>query len=363
MSGVGARAQFHPLRIRAIRRETADAVCIAFDVPPELRDAFAYAPGQFLTLRTTLDGAEIRRCYSICSGLDDDELCVGIRRVPQGLFSHHANTTLHPGDSIEVLPPEGRFGAPLAPDQARLHVAFAAGSGITPILAILKTVLRREPHSRFILLYGNRSTASIMFHETLEDLKDRYLDRLSVFHVLSREEQDIPLLSGRLDGAKVRELLPRLVSPAAIDHAYICGPASMNEEVAAALAELGVRPERVHRERFALPGQPPPAPPRHTPQANAPAFATATIIHDGKSNEVAIAEGESVLDAGIRAGLNLPWSCHGGMCSTCRARLREGTVTMTQNYALEPWELAAGYVLTCQSHPTAPHVTVDYDQV
>lgn len=363
MNEVPRRPRFHTLRIREVRRETADAVCIVFDVPDSLRETFAFTPGQFLTLRTTLAGEEIRRCYSICSGLDDGELSVAVKHVPEGLFSHHANTALAAGDTIEVMPPDGRFGAPLAPGEPRLHVGFAAGSGITPIMAILKTVLGRERHSRFILFYGNRSTASIMFRETLEDLKDRYLDRLSVFHVLSGEEQDIPLLSGRLDADKVRALLPKVASPATIDHAYICGPASMNAEVAAALAELGVPREHVHLERFALPDMPPAAPRPARAIAGAPPFATATIIHDGKTNEVPIAEGEAVLEAGIRAGLNLPWSCRGGMCSTCRARLRDGKVTMVQNYALEPWELAAGYVLTCQSHPTTPHVTVDYDQV
>ncbi len=356
-----------------MRRESADAVCITFDVPDALKESFVYTPGQFLTLRTTLGGEEVRRCYSICTGLDDAELAVAVKHVPEGLFSHHANTALHVGDIVEVMPPEGRFGATLAPEQARLHVGFAAGSGITPIMAILKTVLSREPHSRFILFYGNRSTASIMFREALEDLKDRYLDRLSVFHILSREEQDISLLSGRLDGEKVRALLPRVVSPGRIDHAYICGPSSMNEELAVALAEVGVAAERIHVERFLVPGTPTPRPPGSSPGASLTAragegvsslpFATATIIHDGKTNEIPVAEGEAVLEAGLRAGLNLPWSCRGGMCSTCRARLREGAVTMVQNYALEPWELEAGYVLTCQSHPTTPHVTVDYDQV
>ncbi len=356
---------FHPLRIRAVRRETNDAVCIGFDVPDALKEIFAYAPGQFLTLCTSLGGAEVRRCYSICAGLDDGELAVAVKHMPQGLFSHHANTALRVGDAIEVMPPEGRFGAPVEPGSARLHVGFAAGSGITPIMAILKTVLSREPHSRFILFYGNRSGASIMFRAALEDLKDRYLDRLSVFHILSREEQDISLLSGRLDGEKVRALLPRVVAPADIDHAYICGPASMNEDLAAALAEVGVAADRIHVERFVVAGAPPPQPsPAKAGEGDSShPFAMATIIHEGKTNEVPVAEGEAVLEAGLRAGLNLPWSCRGGMCSTCRARLREGQVTMLQNYALEPWELEAGYVLTCQSHPTTPHITIDYDHV
>ena len=334
-------------------------------MPDRLKEVFAFAPGQFLTLRAHLGGSEVRRCYSICAGLDDGELAIAVKHVPQGLFSHHANTALGAGDTIEVMPPEGRFGAPLTPDAARLHVGFAAGSGITPIMAILRTVLSREPDSRFILFYGNRSTPSIMFRETLEDLKDRYLGRLSVFHILSREEQDIPLLSGRLDAEKVRALLPRVIAPTSIDHAYICGPASMNEAIAAALAGIGVAPEKIHVERFVVPGAPLPRPsPAEAGEGvSARPFAIATIIHDGKTNEVPIAEGEAVLEAGLRAGLNLPWSCRGGMCSTCRARLREGQVTMAQNYALEPWELAAGYVLTCQSHPATPRVTVDYDQV
>jgi ring-1,2-phenylacetyl-CoA epoxidase subunit PaaE len=266
------------------------------------------------------------------------------------------------GDTVEVMPPEGRFGTSVVPNEARVHVGFAAGSGITPIMAILKTVLSREPNSRFLLFYGSRSTSEIIFREVLEDLKDRYLDRLSIFHVLSREQQDIFVHGGRLDAEKVRALLPALVAPAAIDRAFVCGPASMLDVIPAVLHELGVPADRVHVERFTT-GEPA-RPPRPAPiRADAPAFATATIIHDGKSNEIPIADGEAVLEAGLRAGLNLPWSCRGGMCSTCRARLREGSVAMTQNYALEPWETEAGYILTCQSHPTTRHLTVDYDQV
>jgi ring-1,2-phenylacetyl-CoA epoxidase subunit PaaE len=352
---------FFPLRIADLKRETADAVSLAFDVPPALRGNFTYRPGQYLTLRTTLDGEELRRSYSICAGLDDGELRVAIKHVPDGRFSHFANTALAAGDTIDVMPPEGRFGTDIVPGTARVHLGLAAGSGITPVLSILKSVLTREPDSRFFLLYGSRSTDKILFREQLEDLKDRFLGRLSVCHVLSREEQDVAALSGRLDADRLRLLLPAMTEPSRIDAAYICGPAGMIEDLPAALAALGVAPARIHTERF-TPSGPPRATPAKPP-VDAPAFARATIIHDGKTREIDIAEGETVLDAAMRAGMDLPWSCRGGMCCTCRARLAEGAVTMTENYSLEPWELEAGYVLTCQAHPTTAHVTLDYDQV
>jgi ring-1,2-phenylacetyl-CoA epoxidase subunit PaaE len=354
---------FHRLRIADVRRETRDAVSIGFEIPAALRDAFMYVPGQYLTLRAMLDGEDIRRSYSICSGLDDGEVRVAVKHVEGGLFSGYANTRLREGDTVEVMPPSGRFGVPIVPGLARVHVGIAAGSGITPVLSILKTVLTREADSRFILLYGNRSTASIMFRETLEDLKDRFVDRLSVCHVLSREQQDIDVLNGRLDAERLRTLLPRFVPPAAIDHVFLCGPYDIIDQLSATIAGLGVAADRVHVERF-TPAGGVVALARHKPvAANVPPFAVATIIHDGKTNIAPVAKGEPVLDAALRAGLDLPWSCRAGMCSTCRARLTRGTVQMTQNYSLEPWEIDAGYVLTCQAHPTDTHVTVDYDHV
>jgi ring-1,2-phenylacetyl-CoA epoxidase subunit PaaE len=363
MPGDSSGTRFHRLRIADLRRETDDAVSIAFDVPESLRDVFAYAPGQYLTVRAELGGEEIRRSYSICAGLDDIELRIAIKHVPQGAFSPFANTGLKPGDTMEVMPPAGRFGAPIEADAARVHVGFAAGSGITPVLSILKTVLSREKASRFILFYGSRSTPEIIFRAELEDLKDRYMGRLSVFHVLSREEQDLAVLSGRLDGPKIHALLPAAIDPAAISHAYICGPADMIETVTEALVQLGVPAGRVHAERFVPAGGTAPVRRPVVVPPGAPPFATATVVHDGKSRDVPLAEGETVLEAALRAGMDLPWSCRGGMCSTCRARLVEGSVTMDQNFALEPWETEAGYILTCQSHPTTAHVTVDYDHV
>jgi ring-1,2-phenylacetyl-CoA epoxidase subunit PaaE len=353
--------RFHSLRVAELRRETADAVAIGFAVPDALRPDYAFQPGQYLTLRATIDGEDIRRSYSICAGLDDNALQVAVKRVPGGAFSNWANDALRVGDELAVMTPDGRFGVPIEPDAARMLVAFAAGSGITPVLSILKTVLHREPRSRFVLFYGNRSTDSIMFRGVLEDLKDRYLSRLSVFHVLSREQQDVPVLNGRLDAGKVRLLMRAMAPPDAVDHAFVCGPQPMIEGLEKTLADLGLPRDRIHVERF-TPGAG--GRPRRAalPQA-APPKAVAVVISEGVRTEIPVAAGEAIIDAAIRAGRNLPYSCKGGMCCTCRARLLEGKVEMTVNYSLEPWETEAGYVLTCQSHPTTERVVIDYDQV
>ena len=242
-------------------------------------------------------------------------------------------------------------------------MAFAAGSGITPILSITRGILGREPHSRVFLFYGNKSAASMMFREDLEELKDRHIGRLSVFHVLSQEQQDVPILNGHLDGAKVRLLLRHMVPAETVDHAFLCGPSGMIDEIEATLRDLGLQPGQVHVERFvsATGGKPRPKP--APPPTAAPPYATASLVVDGKRSEVPVTEGETVLDAALRAGLDLPYACKGGMCSTCRARLLEGTATMDANFSLEPWETSAGFLLTCQAHPTSPHVVIDYDQV
>ncbi len=363
LSGVGPTVpRFHRLRVADVRRETPDAVSVAFAVPDEWRAHYAFAPGQYLTLRTELDGEELRRSYSICSGPDDGELRIAVKRVDSGAFSGWANSELRPGDALDVMTPTGRFGVPLAPDEARVHVAFAAGSGITPILSIARAVLAREPHSRFFLFYGNRSTADMLFRDALEELKDRFVDRLSVFHVLSREQQDIPILNGRLDADKVRLVLRHVVPAASVDHVFVCGPLGMSEEVEATLQELGVSPERVHVERFVSSYEGKPRPRPAVPAPDAPRRIAALIL-DGKRSEIPVADDEAVLDAALRAGMDLPYACKGGMCSTCRARVVEGAVRMDLNFSLEPWELAAGYVLTCQSHPTTERVVIDYDQV
>jgi ring-1,2-phenylacetyl-CoA epoxidase subunit PaaE len=351
--------RFHTLTISDLRRETADAVSLAFTVPERLREAYRYVPGQYLTLRATIDGEDIRRSYSICSGLDDDELRVAIKRVEGGVFSNWANE-LREGNRLAVMTPDGRFGVPIEPGARRTLVAFAAGSGITPVMAILKTMLRREA-GRCFLFYGNRTIDSIIFREQLEDLKDRYLSRLSVFHVLSREQQDIAVLNGHLDAEKLQLLMPTIVPIAEVDQAFVCGPQPMIEGLEKALADLGMPRERIHVERFTpgVGGRPRPV----VVAASEKPKAIATVISEGVRAEIPVAEGEAIIDAAIRAGRSLPYSCKGGMCCTCRARLLEGKVEMTVNYSLEPWETDAGYILTCQSHPVTERVVIDYDQV
>lgn len=354
--------RFHRLAVSDLRRETADAVSMTFTIPQELAGDYSFLPGQYLTLRTTMDGEEVRRSYSICSGPDDGELRIAVKKVDGGAFSNWAADELKCGDELDVMTPTGRFGIAHAPDQARLYVGFAAGSGITPILSIIKGVLAREPQSRFFLFYGNRTTEGMLFREELEELKDRFLERLSLFTVISGEEQDIPILHGRLDGDKVRVLLRSLVPAASVDHVFICGPTGMSEDIQATCRAIGIADEKIHVERFVseFGGKPRP---KKAVEPGAPPKAMASLIIDGKRREVPVAEGEAILDAALRAGMDLPFACKGGMCSTCRAKLVEGDAQMEVNYSLEPWELKAGFILTCQARPCSDKVVVDYDHV
>lgn len=354
--------KFHRLAISDLRRETADAVSMTFAIPPDLADDYAFAPGQYLTLRTTMDGEEVRRSYSICSCPDDRELRIAVKKVDGGAFSSWALDELKSGDELDVMTPTGRFGVAHVPDAARVHVGFAAGSGITPIISIIRGILTREPNSRFFLFYGNRTTSGILFRSALEELKDKFMGRLSVFHVLSQEEQDLPILYGRLDRDKVQILLRAMIPAPMVDHVFICGPVEMSEEIAAACTALGLQPEQLHVERFVsgLGGKPRP---KAVVASEAPAKAMASLIVDGKRKDVPVAEGESILDAALRAGLDLPYACKGGMCSTCRAKIVDGSAEMDVNYSLEPWELKAGFMLTCQAKPSSERITVDYDQM
>ena len=354
--------RFHRLAVNDLRRESADAVSMTFAIPNKLTDDYRFVPGQYLTLRTTMDGEEVRRSYSICSGPDDGELRIAVKKVDGGAFSSWAADELTCGDQLDVMTPTGRFGVAHAPEQARVYVGFAAGSGITPVLSIARGVLAREPESRFFLFYGNRSTGGMLFREALEELKDRFLQRLSVFHVISGEEQDIPILHGRLDGEKVRVLLRSLVPAASVDHVFICGPTGMSEDIEASCRAIGIAEDRIHVERFVSEfGGKPRA--KKIIEAGAPPKAMASLTIDGKRREVPVAEGESILDAALRAGMDLPFACKGGMCSTCRAKLVEGEARMEVNYSLEPWELKAGFILTCQARPVSDKVVVDYDHV
>ncbi len=355
--------RFHRLRVFDLRRETADAISLSFDVPDDLAELYRFSPGQYLTLRTTIAGRELRRSYSICSAPADGELRVAIKRVGDGVFSTWANQALRRGDVLEVMSPTGRFGLVPEPQSARIHAGFAAGSGITPILSIMRGTLTMEPESRFFLFYGNRTLGDMLFREAIEELKDRFLDRLAVFHVLSKERQDVPLLNDRLDREKVLVLMRHVVPAERVDHVFVCGPAGMSDEVKAALLELGMPPASIHVERFVsgFEGTPRERPP--VAEQAASSGRVASLVVDGKHAEVTVADGEFVLDAVLRAGLDLPYACKGGMCSTCRARLVVGMAVMDVNFSLEAWEVEAGFVLTCQTRPTSDRVTIDYDAV
>jgi len=350
--------RFHRLRIREIRRETPECVSLAFDVPADLAEEYRFVQGQHLNVRAMLGDEEIRRSYSICSGVDDGELRVAIKRVPGGRFSAWANERLQAGDTIDVMTPEGRFFTPLDAGQSRHYVAFVAGSGITPVLSLARTTLAREPKSRFTLVYGNRRLASTLFHEALWELKDRYLARFEIYNVFSREEQELDLFNGRIDGAKARAFIDALIPVDDIDEVFVCGPASMIDDVEGALVAAGVPRHHVHVERFGVPGVALAAP---VDDAEA-AEARVTLVVDGVRREIDFHRGQhSILEAGRAAGIDLPFSCKGGMCSTCRARLLEGEVRMAKNYALEPHEVAAGFVLTCQSYPLTERVVISFD--
>lgn len=352
---------FHALRVKDVRRETGECVSLAFEVPAALADAFRYSQGQYLNLRCALDGEELRRSYSICSGLDDGELRIAVKEVPGGRFSVWVNKALRAGDFIEAMPPEGRFFVPLDASRTRHYVAFAAGSGITPVMSLIKTALSREPRSRFTLVYGNRSLESVIFNEALEDLKDKYLSRLALYHVFSRDAQELELFNGRLDRAKVATFLEHLIRPASIDEAFVCGPDAMMADVEAELLARGVPRARIHLERFGVPAPRAGSGPAARKAVSADA-SQVTVIADGMRYRLELAEnGPSVLDAALKAGADLPYACKAGVCCTCRAKLVEGEVRMDANYTLEDEEIAQGFRLTCQSHPVTPRVVFNYD--
>ncbi|WP_428424338.1 1,2-phenylacetyl-CoA epoxidase subunit PaaE [Methylibium sp.] len=356
---------FHPLRVRTIEPDTAEAVVVSFDVPQALREVFGFTQGQYLTLRKEIEGQDLRRSYSICAGVDDGQLRVGVRKVRGGVFSNWINEHLRAGDVIQVMAPQGRFFVPLDAASKRHHVGIAGGSGITPILSIMKTVLAREPHSRFTLIYGNRLLNSTMFKEEIEDLKNSYLTRLVLHHVFSDEHTDAPLNRGVMDRQKIGEFLSTLVPADGIDHVYICGPFQMNDEAEMALLTAGVPEDRIHIERFGIAQQP-------TGQADAVVHearpedaerARIVIVRDGLRREIEFRRDQpSILDCASAAGLEVPFSCTSGVCGTCRAKVIEGQVRMERNFALDKKEVAAGFVLTCQAHPLTERVVLSFDE-
>ncbi len=356
--------RFLPLTVTEIRRETRDAVVVSLEPRASDRDAFDFLPGQYLTFRKTLEGEELRRSYSICSGRGEAPLQVGIKRVPDGLFSTWANETLAVGDTLEAMTPMGSFTAPLLPAEARHHLFFAAGSGITPVLSLIKAVLTREPKSRVTLVYGNRSSSSIMFREALEDLKNLYLGRFTLLHILTRESQEIDLFNGRIDAEKCRALFSHWLDPKGVDLGFVCGPQSMMTDVSQALRDAGLEESRIKFELFVSAQQG-----RRRQRAEEGDQETsanrckATVILDGRSRDFELPKDQvSLLDAAMAEGLDVPYACKGGVCSTCRAMLLEGEVDMDANFALEDYEVRRGYILTCQSYPATDRVVVDYDQ-
>lgn len=351
-------ARFHPLTITRLAPAAEDAVSVTFALPEGLRADYDFVPGQYLTLRATLDGQELRRSYSICSEPGAETISVGIRRLPGGAFSDTVCSKLREGETLEVMTPEGRF---LLGDEKDL-LLVAAGSGITPMASIARAALARG--ARVTLVYGNRTTGSIMFREELEALKDSYLERFTLIHLLSREGQDIPLLEGRIDGEKITRLATAgAIDPTGADGVFLCGPGDMIDDVSAALAGLGLDAGKVHFECFTpAEGSVPRAAPSAEAEAAAARGVEVEVILDGVRRRFGVAEGDaSLIDAAHRQGLELPFSCKGGMCCTCRCRIVEGTAEMATNYSLQPWEVAQGFTLACQARPTAERLVLDFD--
>lgn len=364
--------EFASLNIVEVKRETPEAISVVLALPDALRAAFRFKPGQHLPVRATIGGEELRRTYSICSAPHEAALRIAIKRVSDGRFSNWANDALRAGGTFDVMPPAGRFVLPESDGAPRHIVAVAAGAGITPIIAMLKHALAHEPATRFTLIYGNRAPASILFAEELEDLKDRHLGRLTLLNLLSRsEESSAPLLQGRISGDKIKMLAATLLKPDQLAHVFLCGPGSMIKDARAALLELGLPREKIHHEFFAPAGgqyrdrasvvAAPSA--SHDAGEGPHAGSRAVAVLDGIRHRFVVPPGGHIVDAALAAGIRVPYSCKGGMCCTCRAKLVEGKVEMTLNYSLEPWEMERGFILTCQAVPKSEQLLVDYDQM
>jgi ring-1,2-phenylacetyl-CoA epoxidase subunit PaaE len=359
--------RFYQLKVKDVRPETADCVSVSLDVPEALQETFRFAPGQYLTFRRHHDNAEIRRSYSICSSPRDGELRVAIKKVEEGKFSNYAHAELKAGDELEVMPPMGKFTPKKSESKTKEYLAFAAGSGITPIMSIMKTVLEEEPESNFTLVYGNRGRNSIIFREAIEALKNTHMQRLRLYHILSREYMDVldvPLFNGRIDAQKCADLCKSLIDINNTDEVFLCGPEEMILSVRQQLVDMGMESGKIHLELFTSPDQ---------PKATHQKWVTEHGKNEGPTSKVSITldgttfnmevgfNGENILDAALRNGADLPYACKGGVCSTCRAKVTEGEVEMEVNYALEHDEIERGFVLTCQSHPRTERVVIDFD--
>jgi ring-1,2-phenylacetyl-CoA epoxidase subunit PaaE len=353
-------SHFYPLAVRSIRRETRDAVEVTFDVPETLKDRFRFVQGQFVTLKAVIDGEEVRRSYSICSAVQDGTLQVGIKRARGGLFSNWVVNHLRPGEVLDVAPPEGRFHLPLSPENKKQYVAFAAGSGITPVLSVLKTTLLAEPKSSFTLFYANRASSSIMFREELAELKDRFLGRFNLVHVMTREHQDAEMLNGRIDADKAEQLMRTFCDLDQIDAVFLCGPQQMVDAIKARLKATGLAENRIKVELFAT--QTSERDPRRASSSQTDRECHVTLLLDGARHSFSMNRNQTVLDAALEHDIDVRHSCRSGVCATCRAKLVAGQVDMDANYALEDYEIARGFILTCQSFPVTDEISVDYDQ-
>lgn len=356
-------SRFHKVKIKKVKKELNDCVTVSLDIPEELKADFQFAHGQYLTFKKVENGEELRRSYSICTSPVEGEWKVAIKKVPEGRFSTFANDFLKAGEEVEVMPPMGRFTTELNAEHAKHYVMFAAGSGITPVLSIIKTVLFKEPKSSVTLIYGNRGRNSIIFKEEIEALKNKYVDRLSVHHILSREHGDTEILFGRIDKAKTELILDKIVKPENIDEAFICGPEEMIHAVRETLETAGIDKKKIHFELFTTAdGEKKKQVLKQRPAGSDDKQSHVTIKLDGAKIEMDMSYyGGTILEAALEHGADLPYSCKGGMCSTCRAKILKGKVEMDVNYSLEPDEVAQGYVLTCQSRPVTEVVEVDFD--
>ena len=353
---------FQKLVIADIRKETADCVSIAFTVPENLKEIFQYKQGQYITLRTSIHGEDVRRSYSICSSPLDNELRVAVKKVDGGIFSTYANEQLQKGDTLEVMQPLGKFFTELDPKQSKKYVGFASGSGITPLLSIIKTSLRTEPKSEFTLVYGNRNRHSIIFKEELEGLKNLYMNRFRVIYILSREKTDAAINFGRIDAEKCGALSEKTIDTKNTDAFFLCGPENMIFSVKDQLEQSGVDKKKIHFELFTTQGKNASSVVRREASVKAEVKSKITIKLDGISFDFDLGfEGDAILDAALKNGADLPYACKGGVCCTCRAKLVEGEVDMDVNYGLEPEEIAQGFILTCQSHPRTEKVVIDFD--
>ncbi len=360
--------QFYKLPIAQVRPETDTAICVSFAVPGELRQTFQFIQGQFLTLKTDIDGEEVRRSYSICCGIHDNDLRVGIKRVRNGKFSNYANDHFKAGDVLEVLPPQGNFHTRLDPQNRKNYMCIAAGSGITPILSIIKTILGEEPQSRVTLIYGNRRSNSVMFKEELSFVKNRYMNRFHWINIMDYEDQGADVLNGIIDNKKGAALVrSKLIDIRNTDDVFICGPEAMMSEVSRGFREQGFEDSRIHYELFANSSADSKTilekSQKRIAEFGEDKLSKVTVVSDARAIQFDLATvGENILDAGIHNGMELPYACKAGVCSTCKAKLVKGDVDMDITHGLEAHEIEAGYILTCQAHPLSDEVVVDFDQ-